>query len=109
MNDDPLPKKFSLLDEAQKYGFKLRKHEGIPCTIGGMAMHVELQLTLKLKERVIVDVEDLWEKQKKYGTIIDKVWCPPEEVNMIASKYGIKYKTESGESKTYFPVFYKID
>ena len=42
------------------------------CTSHAFALMLEYKLSEKFKERVIVDVDDLWEKQKKFGTATEE-------------------------------------
>lgn len=71
------------------------------CTAHAFAYLMELQLSEKFKERTLVDVDDLWEKQKKFGTATEKGDCS-EGPFLIAQKYGVNFKTDSGIEGTYF-------
>ena len=72
------------------------------CTSHAFASMVEYRLSAKLKERVIVDVDDLWEKQKKFGTATEEGGDFLEGPFIIATKYGVRFSTESGRRGAFF-------
>jgi hypothetical protein len=72
------------------------------CTSHAFAAMLEYRLSEKLKERTLVDVDDLWKKQKKYGTATEKSGDFIGGPFMIATKYGIRFKTDSGKMGTLF-------
>ncbi len=91
--------------------FTLRNPYNIPvhnqgnknnCTSHSFAAMMEYQLSDKFKERTLVDVDDLWEKQKKFGTAVEELGDTLEGPWIIAEKYGIKFTTESGKQGVYF-------
>ena len=65
------------------------------CTSHTFALMMEFQLSNLFKQRILIDVDDLWEKQKKFGTAtregdyIDGPW-------EIAISHGLKFKTQRG-------------
>ena len=73
------------------------------CTAHALAGMIELTLSRVLKERVIVDVDDLWEKQKKFGTATEKWGDTVSGAVRIAARYGVKFETESGKRGTFLP------
>lgn len=68
------------------------------CTAHAFATGLELELSNKLKERTLVDVDDLWEKQKKYGKATEEDGDILEGPFIIKDKYGVKFKTDSGKT-----------
>jgi hypothetical protein len=71
------------------------------CTSHAFALQMEYQLSDFFKERVIVDVDELWQKQKKYGTATedgDSLVGP----SLIAEQYGVRFATQSGRKGIYF-------
>ncbi|MDO8668866.1 MAG: hypothetical protein Q7K65_01055 [Candidatus Buchananbacteria bacterium] len=71
------------------------------CTSHGFALMLEYQLSNKFKERTLIDVNDLWKKQKKYGTATEN-GDYIEGPFIIAEKYGVKFKTDSGKKGIFF-------
>lgn len=61
------------------------------CTAHAVASAIEIELSKKLGKRVIVDVDDLWEKQKKFGTATEEGGDSLEDALFIAKKYGVRY------------------
>jgi len=72
------------------------------CTSHAFASMMEYHLSDKLKERTLIDVDDLWEKQKKFGTATEERGDFLEGPFIIATKYGIRFSTESGRRGTFF-------
>ncbi|MFH0833855.1 MAG: hypothetical protein V2A63_00490 [Patescibacteria group bacterium] len=72
------------------------------CTSHAFATCIEYQLSNLLKERVLVNVDDLWEKQKKYGTAKDGVGDLIEGPMKIAAKYEVLFSTASGKNGIFF-------
>lgn len=71
------------------------------CTSHAAAGMLEYHLSAILQERSIINVEDLWHKQKTLGTATndgDYLDGPLK----IATKYGVKFTTESGRKGVYF-------
>jgi len=64
---------------------------------------MELLLSDMFKERTLIDVDDLWDKQKKYGTAVDANGDFIDGPIVIAKKYGLKFETASGKKGTYYP------
>jgi hypothetical protein len=73
------------------------------CTTHAYAASIEYILSRTLKERVAVDVDDLWEKQKKFGTATEQGGDTLSDSLMIAETYGVKFETESGKKGVYYP------
>lgn len=72
------------------------------CTSHAFASVAEYYLSDKLKERVLIDVDDLWEKQKKFGTATERGDFLDGPI-IIARKYGAKFNAEkSGRRGTFF-------
>ena len=78
------------------------------CTSQVIAEGIEYYLSNKFKQLVLVDVDDLWEKQKKYGTAKDGVGDTMEDAVRIAHEYGVIYKKSDGETGRYKPTFKQI-
>jgi hypothetical protein len=66
------------------------------CTSHAVAAAVELVLSEMLGERALIDVDDLWDKQKMYGTATENGDSVTVAIE-IASKYGLLFETESGK------------
>jgi hypothetical protein len=62
----------------------------------------EYKLSNVLKEQVLIDVDDLWEKQKKFGTATEK-GDTIEDAMKIADEYGMLFKTKSGVKGIFRP------
>jgi len=71
------------------------------CISHAFAIMLEYKLSAMFKELVIIDVDDLWEKQKKFGTATEEGDFG-EGPFIIATKYGVKFTTKSGKKGTYF-------
>lgn len=71
------------------------------CTSHAFASMIEYHLSDKLKERTLVDVDDLWEKQKKLGTATEEGDFLDGPI-VIATNYGVRFKTDSGREGTFF-------
>ncbi|MFZ3166629.1 MAG: hypothetical protein WA130_03365 [Candidatus Methanoperedens sp.] len=71
------------------------------CTSHAFSLMMEYRLSEKFKERTLVDVDDLWEKQKKFGTATEE-GDRSDGPFIIAEKYGVKFKTDSGKSGIFF-------
>jgi len=71
------------------------------CTSHAFASMTEYHLSDKLKERTLIDVDDLWEKQKKFGTATEEGDFLDGPI-VIATKYGVRFNTESGRRGTFF-------
>ena len=64
------------------------------CTSHSFALMMEFQLSNLFKQRILIDVDDLWGKQKKFGTAtreVDYIHRPWE----IYIRHGLKYKTKT--------------
>lgn len=72
------------------------------CTSHAFALMIEYRLSNKFEELTLVDINDLWEKQKKYGTASEEYGDTLEGPLIIAEKYGIKFETSSGKRGIYF-------
>ena len=73
------------------------------CTAHANAALIELTLSRMLKERVTVDVNDLWEKQKNFGTAIEDEGDTVRGSAIIAAIHGVKFETESGKKGIFYP------
>ena len=73
------------------------------CTAHSNASSVELNLSRILKERVVVDVDDLWEKQKKFGTATELGGDTLRDSVIIAALHGVKFETASGKKGISYP------
>lgn len=73
------------------------------CTSHSIASAIEYQLSAKLEERVLVDVDDLWEKQKRFGSATEETGDFIENALRVASMHGIKFTTTSGKKGTIYP------
>lgn len=65
------------------------------CTSHALALCLEYYLSDCLKERVEIDVIDLWNKQLKYGTASEQ-GDTLEDAIFIADKFGVLFKTING-------------
>lgn len=73
------------------------------CTSHAFASLIEFHLSNMFKERTLVDVDDLWNKQLKFGTATEEIGdISTEGPFIIAKKYGVKFKTDSGKRGIYF-------
>ena len=73
------------------------------CTSHAYASLVEYKLSDYFKERTLVDVDDLWEKQKKFGTASEESGDRLDGPFTIGEEYGIRFKTDSGRKGIYYP------
>lgn len=71
------------------------------CTSHAFAYMIEWHLSNHFEERAINDVNDLWEKQLKYGTATEEGDLS-EGPFIIATNQGVKFRTDSGISGTVF-------
>jgi hypothetical protein len=72
------------------------------CTSHAFALIMEYQLSEKFKERCLVDVDDLWEKQKKFGTATEENGDLLRGPIIIAMNYGVNFTTDSGKRGIFF-------
>lgn len=72
------------------------------CTSHAFALMMEYHLSDHFRERTLVDVDDLWEKQKMYGTATEEEGDCSDGPFMIATKYGVRFKTDSGKTGCFF-------
>jgi hypothetical protein len=73
------------------------------CTAHAYAASIELTLSRELQERVTVDVDDLWEKQKNFGTATEDEGDTVRGCVIIAAIHGVKFETESGKLGIFYP------
>lgn len=78
------------------------QNEENSCTSHAFAAMMEYLLSDLFHERISVDVDDLWEKQKKFGTATEEDGDYVIGPFKIAEKYGVKFRTESGKRGIYF-------
>jgi hypothetical protein len=72
------------------------------CTSHAFATVWEYKLSEYFKEQVLIDVDDLWEKQLKYGTATEE-GDSFQDVFKIAIEYGMLFKTSSGKKGIFKP------
>lgn len=51
----------------------------------------------------MIDVDDLWEEQLKYGTAVEGKGDTMEDVFKIADEYCMKFQTASGKKGVFKP------
>jgi hypothetical protein len=73
------------------------------CTAHAYAAGIEIILSGKLKETVTVDANDLWEKQKNFGTATEDEGDTIHGPAIIAAIHGVKFETESGKKGIFYP------
>jgi hypothetical protein len=73
------------------------------CTSHAVAAGFEYKLSDLLKERALIDVDDLWDKQLKYGTATEEEGDTVEDALKIAFEYGMLFTTESGKKGIFKP------
>lgn len=72
------------------------------CTSHSIALMLEFQLSAYFREKTLVDVDDLWEKQKKFGTASEAYGDYSGGPFIVGSRYGVRFRTESGKTGTIF-------
>ena len=72
------------------------------CTSIAVSSMIEYKLSIYFNERVLIDIDDLWEKQKKFGTATEN-GDTLKDVFVIADEYGVLFKTESGKTGLFKP------
>ncbi|MBF4696099.1 hypothetical protein [Fusibacter ferrireducens] len=92
--ENPNMKYFKIHDQGSKNN----------CTSHAIAGMVELQLSEIFQESVTVNVDDLWNKQLRYGTATEEGEKSVEGALVIFEKYGVWFHTESGIIGTYSPL-----
>lgn len=73
------------------------------CTSHAYALMIEYKLSDYFGERTLIDVDDLWEKQKKYGTASEIHGDFLKGPFIIGEKYGVLFTTASGKTGVYYP------
>ncbi len=73
------------------------------CTAHSFALMLELQLSRHLGDVVHIDVDDLWDKQKIFGTATEEKGDVMEGPFIIAEEYGVRFKTNGGMSGLFYP------
>ena len=73
------------------------------CTSHAFATQLEYYLSDYFKERTLINVDDLWEKQLKYGTATEAGGDTTEGVMKIVGEYGVLFRTDSGKKGLYRP------
>lgn len=71
------------------------------CTSHAFALGLEYQLSNRFEERTLINVDDLWRKQKRFGTATEKGDFQDGPF-IIAEKYGVKFKSDSGKKGIFF-------
>ena len=72
------------------------------CSSHAFAAMYEYHLSAYFKERTLVDVDDLWDKQLKYGTATEH-GDTLEDVMKVADEYGVLFTTDSGKTGLFKP------
>lgn len=72
------------------------------CTAHAVALSLEYQLSNKFKERTLINVDDLWNKQKGLGTATEENGDTLVGPYIIAEKYGVNFQTDSGRKGVFF-------
>lgn len=97
---DKFPKEFTI---PNTYNIPIHDQKGKNnCTSHAFATMHEYKLSEWLKEQVLIDVDDLWEKQIKYGTATE-AGDTLEGVIKVANEYGMLFTTISGRKGIYKP------
>jgi hypothetical protein len=96
---DQLPKEFHV-PNPYNIPYRVQGKEN-NCTSISFAHLFEYQLSDYFRERTIMDVDDLWEKQKKFGTATEEGDFM-EGPFLIATKYGARFRTDSDDSGTIY-------
>lgn len=100
MMEEKFPKEFRI---PNPYDIPIHDQKGKNnCTSHAFATMFEYRLSELFKEQVLIDVDDLWEKQLKYGTATE-AGDTMEGVIYIANKYGMLFKTKSGRKGIFKP------
>jgi hypothetical protein len=73
------------------------------CTSHAVATLYEYKLSELLKERALIDVDDLWNNQLKYGTATEHEGDTIADAFNIANEYGMLFTTDSGKKGIYKP------
>jgi len=73
------------------------------CSSHAFAVMFEFQLSDYFKERKLIDVDDLWEKQLKYGSATE-LGDTMEDVMKITDEYGVLFTTDSGKRGLFKPI-----
>ena len=71
------------------------------CSTQALAAMCEYELSGILEEQVLIDTDDLWEKQLKYGTA-NEHGDTIEDCIKISDKYGMLFRTESGKRGIFY-------
>jgi hypothetical protein len=71
------------------------------CTSHSFAAMMEYHLSDHFKEKTLIDVDDLWEKQLKYGTATEE-GDVMDGAFRIATEYGARFTTDSGKTGIMF-------
>lgn len=96
---DKLPKKFIV---PNPYDIPIHDQKGKNnCTSHAFATMYEFKLSELFKEQVLID--DLWEKQLKYGVATEVNGDNTEGVIEIANKHGMLFRTKSGRKGIFRP------
>jgi hypothetical protein len=72
------------------------------CTSHSIAEMFEYKLSEYFKEQTLIDVDDLWEKQLKYGTATQD-GDTMEDAMKTADEYGMLFTTKSGKKGIFRP------
>ena len=72
------------------------------CSSHAFAAMMEYRLSDYFKERTLIDVDDLWDKQLKFGTATEEEGDVMDGPFRIATEYGVRFRTDSGKMGTMF-------
>ena len=99
--EDKFPEKFII---PNPYDIPIHDQKGKNnCTSHALATMWEYKLSAQFKEQVLIDVDDLWEKQLKYGTATEENGDTIEGAMKITNEYGMLFKTKSGKKGIFWP------
>ena len=98
--DRKIPESYKVLNP---YNIPVHDQKGKnSCTSHAFALMMEYKLSEMFNERTLIDVDDLWEKQKKFGTAREEDGDFMEGPFIIAEKYGVKFSTDDVKTGIYF-------
>ena len=102
-NSSKLPSSYTVPDPYGLFGAE-HHNQGAKsnCTSHSFALMVEMQLSTHFKERTLIDVDDLWDKQKRFGTATEERGDFADGPFIIASTHGVRFRTDSGKTGTLF-------
>ncbi len=97
---EDLPKEFRI---PNPHNIPVKDQRNTPsCTSHAFASMFEYYLSNHFNEQVVIDADDLWEKQLAHGTATHQ-GDTFIGVAFIADKYGMKFETKSGIKGIFCP------